>query len=70
MELNNGFCGCDASVGDYVLAGVIAFCRTIPKEGSMEESWGVSREVDRRGGIRIVVAWPSAQFSCLQTCER
>jgi hypothetical protein len=32
MELHDGFGGCDALVGDYVLAGVVAFRWAIPEE--------------------------------------
>lgn len=49
MELDDGDGGGDALVGDYVLAGVIAFGGTVPEESSMEEGWRVSREV---GGER------------------
>ena len=42
MELNNRLGGCDALVGDYVLAGVVAFLRAVPEEQAAEEGWRVS----------------------------
>lgn len=39
MELDDGFGGCDALVGDYVLTGVVAFCWAVPEKGAMEQSW-------------------------------
>jgi hypothetical protein len=41
VELHDGFGGCDALVGYYVLAGVVAFCRAIPEQEAVEEGWVV-----------------------------
>lgn len=38
VELDNGFRCCDALVGYYVLACVIAFLWAIPEEKAVEES--------------------------------
>jgi hypothetical protein len=35
VELHDGFRGCDALVGDYVLAGVVTFRGAIPEEQAM-----------------------------------
>jgi hypothetical protein len=68
MELDDGLGRCDALVGDYVLACVIAFLWAGPEEETMKESQGnqLSRGLEK-GYVRIAVVWPYAQFSCLQT---
>lgn len=40
MELDDGFGGCDALVGDYVLASIVAFCWAVPEESAMEKRDG------------------------------
>jgi hypothetical protein len=42
MELDDGLGCCDALIGDYVLAGVVAFLGAGPEEKTVEESWRVS----------------------------
>jgi len=37
MELDDFYISCDALVGDYVLAGVVAFCWAIPEKEAVEE---------------------------------
>ena len=39
VELDDSYISCDALVGDYVLAGVVAFCRAVPEKEAVEESW-------------------------------
>lgn len=38
VELDDGLGGCDALVGYYVLAGIVAFGRTVPEEKLVEKS--------------------------------
>lgn len=49
VELDNFIICCDALIGDYVLACVVAFGRARPKEEAMEESWIVLEEWQTEG---------------------
>ena len=42
MELHDRLGGCDALVGDDVLAGVVAFCWAVPEEQLVQEGWLMS----------------------------
>jgi len=56
-------------VGDYVLAGVVAFGGAVPKEELMEESYrSLARSMEDKRVLRIAVVWPGEQFSRSQTC--
>jgi len=61
VELDDGFGFEDARVGDYVLAGVIAFRGTVPEEEAVEESCRVRCVRVDLGDVRISVL--PAQFS-------
>jgi hypothetical protein len=39
VELDDSYVGCDALVGDYVLAGVVAFCWAVPEKEAVEKGW-------------------------------
>jgi hypothetical protein len=51
VELDDSYIGCDALVGNYVLAGVVAFCWAIPEKEAVEESWSALEIVWRRVGV-------------------
>jgi hypothetical protein len=51
VELDDSYIGCDALVGNYVLAGVVAFCWAIPEKEAVEESWSALDGVWRRMGV-------------------
>jgi hypothetical protein len=51
VELDYFYISCDALVGDYVLAGVVAFCWAVPEKEAVEEGWSALDGVWRRMGV-------------------
>jgi len=55
VELHDRFVGRDALVGDYVLAGVVAFCGAVPEQQAMEDGWEMLERLERLEGTRTDV---------------
>jgi hypothetical protein len=51
VELDDSYTSRDALVGDYVLAGVVAFCWAVPEKEAMEEGWRALDRVWRSMGV-------------------
>jgi len=70
MELHDRLARRDALVGDYVLAGVVAFCGAVPEQQAMEDGWQMLERFEglKKKRVRMwVEAWPLPQFSISQT---
>ena len=55
VELDDSYISCDALVGDYVLAGVVAFCGTVPEQQAMEDGWEMLERLEGLKGTRTDV---------------
>ena len=57
VKLDNVDGSCNALIGDYVLAGIVAFGRAVPEKETEEESWNSLKGARARRGFSYELLW-------------